>query len=82
MIWKSIKEKIKKIEGKLILNVFSKYDFENNDVDFISIIIKYMKSIYNMELINNLIIFEKNNILWTKLLCSDEFKNDYFEKIY
>ena len=41
-----------------------------------------MKSIYNMELINTLIVFEKNNILSTKLLCSDEFKNDYFEEIY
>ena len=66
----------------LIEKMFKEYQFEGNDVDFISALIKYMKSIYNNVLIDTLIQFEKENILSTKLLCSSEMRNDYFNKIY
>ena len=60
--------KIKKINTNLIIKIFTEYNFESNDVDLISVIIKFMKSIYNTELINTLIQLEKNNVLSTKLL--------------
>ena len=79
LIQNSIKNKIKKIDGKIIMNIFSKYDFEDNDVDLISVIIKYMKSIYNTELIKTIVQFEENHILSTKLI---NFNEEIFKKIY
>ena len=74
--------KIKKINTNLIIKIFTEYNFESNDVDLISVIIKFMKSIYNTELINTLIQLEKNNVLSTKLLNVAEMNNKYFDKIY
>ncbi len=73
---------IKKIKINLITKIFTEYNFESNDVDLISVLIKFMKSIYNTELINSLIQLEKNNILSTKLLNDEEMKNEYFDKMY
>jgi len=50
------------------MKIFTDYNFEDNDVDLISVIIKYLKSIYNIQLINTLIQLEKYNILSTMLL--------------
>ena len=80
LIKKLIKKKIKKIPDNIILKIFTEYNFEDNDSDFISVLIKYMKSIYNQNLIDILIHLEKNNILSTKL--NPEFNNNFFDKIY
>ena len=84
MIQKSIDEKIKNIKGNLFQKIFSDYSFEENDVDFISVIIKYIKSLYNEALTNTIIQFEKNNILSTILLNkeNDVFNDKYFLSIY
>ncbi len=47
------------MKDNLILKIFTEYNFEENDVDLISVIIKQMKSIYNKELTNALIQLEK-----------------------
>lgn len=41
-----------------------------------------MKEIYNNSVIDTIIQFEKENILSTKLLCSSEINNEYFNEIY
>ena len=81
-IQKIIKRKLENLKENIILQFFKKYNFEENDVDFISALIKYMKSVYNNIIIDTLIQFEKENILSTKLLCSNEMKNEYINKIY
>ena len=62
------------------MKIFTEYNFEDNDVDLISVLIKYMKSIYNQKLIDILIHLENNNILSTRL--DSEFRNDFFDNIY
>ena len=81
-IKKLIKNKINKIKDNIIINVFNDYNFEEDDVDFLSILIKYMKSIFNTNLIDIVILLEKNNIFSTKLLNSEEMKIDFFERIF
>ena len=81
-IQKVIKNKIKNIEEPILKTISRDYNFEENDVDFISALIKYMKSLYNSILTDTLIQFEKENILSTKLLCSPEMRNKYFNDIY
>eukprot|EP00833_Pecoramyces_ruminatium_P001485 jgi/Orpsp1_1/1175517/evm.model.c7180000054188.1 len=81
----SILNKIKHIKKeKIIKNIYKNYNFDENDQDFISIIIKYMKQIYNNILIKTLIQFENNNIISTILLneSDEEMKTDYFKNIY
>ena len=77
-----IKNKLKTIKDNILMKIFTDYNFEDNDVDLISVIIKYLKSIYNMQLINTLIQLEKYNILSTMLLNENEMNNEFFEKIY
>jgi len=80
----AILKKIRNIQGNIIMKIFTDYTFEDNDIDFISIISKYLKSIYNESLIRTLIQFEEYNILSTKLLNDlDEHTNDeLFDNIY
>ena len=80
LIQKLIKNKIEKIKDSITMNIFTEYNFEDNDVDFISVLIKYMKSIYNQKLVDILIHLENNNIFSTKL--DSEFRNDFFDNIY
>ena len=80
LIQKLIKNKIEKIKDNMTMKIFTEYNFEDNDVDFISVLIKYMKSIYSQKLIDILIHLENNNILSTKL--DSEFRNDFFDNIY
>ena len=80
LIQKLIKNKIEKIKDNITMKIFTEYNFEDNDVDFISVLIKYMKSIYNQKLIDILIHLENNNILSTRL--DSEFRNDFFDNIY
>ncbi|KAG4089111.1 hypothetical protein H8356DRAFT_1007620 [Neocallimastix lanati (nom. inval.)] len=84
MIKNSVKERIQNNKENILLKIYYNYSFEDNDVDFKSIIIKYLKSFYNRELINTLILFENNNILSTKLVNKDieELNCDYFDEIY
>ena len=77
-----IKNKINTIKDNILMKIFTDYNFEDNDLDLVSVIIKYLKSIYNRELINTLIQLEKYNILSTKLLNQNEMNNEFFEKIY
>jgi len=77
-----IKTKINNIEESILLKIYSDYIFEDDDVDFISIIIKYVKSVYNEALINTLIQLEENHVLSTILLETDDFKIEYFKTIY
>ena len=60
IIQKLIKNKIKNIEDNIIMKVSTDYNFEDDNVDFISILIKYMKSIYNIKLIDIVILLEQN----------------------
>lgn len=60
IIQKLIKNKIKNIEDNIIMKVFTDYNFEDDNIDFISILIKYMKSIYNIKLIDIVILLEQN----------------------
>ena len=80
LIQRLIMNKIENIKDNIIMKCFTEYNFEDNDVDFISMLIKYMKSIYNQKLVDILIHLEKNNILSTKL--NNEFRNDFFDNIY
>ncbi len=57
---------MQKIEEKINMILFIYYNFDDNDVDLISVIIKYMKFIYKKELINTIIQFENFNISATK----------------
>ena len=81
MIQNLIKNKIKNIKDNLIIKVFTECYIEE-EVDFISILIKYMKTIYNNNLIDIIINLEKNSILSTKLLNPDEMKNEFIDTIY
>ena len=54
-----ILNKIKDMKDNLILKIFTEFNFEDYDVDLISVLIKQMKSIYNKELTNALIQLEK-----------------------
>ena len=77
-----IMNKIKAIKNNIIMEIYTNYNFEDTDVDFISVLVKYMKSIFNEKLIYALIELEKYNILSTKLLCSEEMKNEIVDNIY
>jgi len=77
-----IMNKIKTVKNNIIMEIYSNYNFEDTDVDFISVLVKYMKSIFNEKLIYTLIELEKYNILSTKLLCSEEMKNEIVDNIY
>ncbi len=57
---------MQKIEEKINMILFIYYNFDDNYVDLISVIIKYMKFIYKKELINTIIQFENFNISATK----------------
>ncbi|KAL6625999.1 hypothetical protein U3516DRAFT_777123 [Neocallimastix sp. 'constans'] len=57
------------------MKILSEYRFDENEVDFISIIIKYMKSIYNDTLICTIIQFAKLNILSSKILYENKTLN-------
>ena len=54
-----ILNKIKDMKDNLILKIFTEFNFEDYEVDLISVLIKQMKSIYNKELTNALIQLEK-----------------------
>ena len=54
-----ILNKIKNMKDNLILKIFTEFNFEDYEVDLISVLIKQMKSIYNKELTNALIQLEK-----------------------
>jgi len=82
LIQNEIIMKIEKINENIIEKVFYDYSFEDNDVDFISIIIKYLKNIYLNILITTLIQFEEYNIFSTKLMNEEILNNEYFEEIY
>jgi len=74
---------LKKIEmnkESIIQKIFTHYNFEENDVDFITIIIKNMKTLYNDALKSTLIQFEQNHIISTKMFS--ELNNNYIESIY
>ncbi|ORX57745.1 hypothetical protein BCR36DRAFT_318513 [Piromyces finnis] len=77
-----ILKKIKSIKENIIMKIFSEYNFDDDDVDFISIIIKYLKTIYSEALISTLIQFENHNILSTKMTEKRVMKNEFFNKIY
>jgi len=77
-----VRKKIENIKENIIMTIFTEYNFEDNDVDFISVIIKNLKSIYNVGLIRTLVQLEKYNILSTKLLNKNDDQNDLFEEIY
>jgi len=76
-IQKSImkKKKIENIGINIIIKILSEYRFDESEVDFISIIIKYMKSIYNDALICTIIQFAKLNILSSKILYENKTLN-------
>ena len=74
--------KIKTIKNNIIMEIYTNYNFEDTDVDFISELVKYMKTIFNEKLTDTLIGLEKYNILSTKLLCSEEMKNEIVDNIY
>jgi len=77
-IQNSIMKKIENIGTNIIMKIFNEYNFDESEVDFISIIIKYMKSIYNDALICTIIQFAKLNILSSKIL----YENKAFNAIY
>jgi len=77
-----ILKKIKNIKDNIIMKIFSNNNFEMNDIDFISIISKYLKSIYNEGLIRTLVQFEEYNILSTMFLNEKEGENENFKDIY
>ncbi|OUM60841.1 hypothetical protein PIROE2DRAFT_13322 [Piromyces sp. E2] len=81
-IQKLTMKKIESIKNNIIMEVFDNYNFENRDVDFISVLIKYMKSIYKNGLISTLIQIEQEKILSTKLLMEKEFNHKFFDTIY
>jgi len=82
VIQELVLDKIRTLKENIVVGVFKNYNFEENDIDFISVLIKYLKSIYKTGLINSLIQLEKLNIISTKLLMEDELDNDFFENIY
>ena len=59
---------IENINEKILTKVFRENKFEENDVDFISIIVKYMKYIYKHSLIKILLQLQQNNIISTKII--------------
>ena len=76
-------KKIDNFKDNIIMKVFTEYNFEENDVDFISVIIKYMKSVYNNALISTIIQFEKQHILSTKMLNErNNINHPMFDKVY
>ncbi|OUM66214.1 hypothetical protein PIROE2DRAFT_59532 [Piromyces sp. E2] len=82
-IYNSIINKIKN-DKNILIKIYSDHNFVDDDIDFISILIKYMKKIYNDALITTIMQLEKYQILSTKvLLMEDELKlNNDIEKIY
>jgi len=77
-----VNKKIKNIKDNVIMKIFTEYNFDDDDVDFISIVIKYLKTIYSEALISTLIQFEQYNILSTKMNEKKIMKNDFFQNIY
>ena len=82
LIQKIVMNKINNIDYNIIKKIFTDYNFEENDVDFISVISKYMKSLYNNIFIDSIIHLEEENILSTRLLGEKEMNNDFFNIIY
>jgi len=74
-------KKIKMVKENIIHKIFYHYNFEENDVDFVSIIVKYIKSLYNDALISTIIQFEQKQIISAKML-SDLKDDEFTEKIY
>jgi len=75
-------KKIMNLKTDIIMDIFTKYNFEEDDVDFISVIIKYMKSIHRDALITTLVQFEEKNIISTKLLSEIKIENTFVDDIY
>eukprot|EP00833_Pecoramyces_ruminatium_P004169 jgi/Orpsp1_1/1178201/evm.model.c7180000064404.1 len=83
LIKNTIVKKIETMEENLIMKVFKEYNFEEDDIDFISIIIKNMKIIYNDLLVSTIIQFEEKNIISSlKYSYENDNNNVYFECIY
>eukprot|EP00833_Pecoramyces_ruminatium_P007874 jgi/Orpsp1_1/1181906/evm.model.c7180000079088.1 len=83
LIKDSIMKKIENIEDNLIMKIFKEYNFEEDDIDFISIIIKNIKSIYNDILVSTIIQFEEQNIISSsKYSYENDINNDYFDSFY
>ncbi|ORX42166.1 hypothetical protein BCR36DRAFT_465744, partial [Piromyces finnis] len=81
-IFSLVLNKINSIHNNIIMEVFEKYNFEENDIDFISVLIKHMKNIYKNAIICSLIQLENLNIFSTLLSTNKCMKNKYFGKIY
>eukprot|EP00833_Pecoramyces_ruminatium_P015847 jgi/Orpsp1_1/1189879/evm.model.d7180000075169.1 len=64
------------------MKIFKEYNFEEDDIDFITIIIKNMKIIYNDLLVSTIIQFEERNIISSKYTCENDIDNEYFDSIY
>ncbi|OUM67355.1 hypothetical protein PIROE2DRAFT_58828 [Piromyces sp. E2] len=77
-----VKNKINNIKENVIMKIFTEYNFDDDDVDFITVVIKYLKSIYSEALISTLIQFERYNILSTKMTEKKIMKNEFFDNIY
>jgi len=77
-----ILNKIKSKKDNIIMEIFKKYNFEENDIDFTSVLIKHMKSIFKNALVGSLIQMENLNIFSTLLLNDKYMENKFFEKVY
>ncbi|OUM66041.1 hypothetical protein PIROE2DRAFT_6839 [Piromyces sp. E2] len=80
----AILKKIRNMKFSIIEDIYFKYEFEENDIDFITIIKKYVKQNFNNLIIETLIQFEEHNIFSTKLLNinKEEMNNENIDMIY
>ena len=74
------KNKIILMDKNIIMEVFTNYNFEENDCDFISILVKYMKKIYKNALVSSIIQLEKYNLL-TCILLNNYNNKKYFNNL-
>ncbi|ORX43501.1 hypothetical protein BCR36DRAFT_303664, partial [Piromyces finnis] len=73
---------LKQFDSDFILRVFTEYEFENNESDFISVIIKYMNIIYKNVIKYIIIHLEKQSIFASKIFGEEKLAHLCFDNIY
>ena len=82
LIQKIIKNKIKNLDDNITKKIITDYNFEDNDVDFISVLCKKLKSLYSDIFIQAIIQIENENVLSTKLLGDKEMDIEIINNIF
>jgi len=73
---------LNQFNNNFIIRIFTEYNFENNETDFISVVIKYMNSIYKNVIKYIIIQLEKQNVFSTLIFGEKKSVKLNFDDIY